>query len=58
MNTDSTILSRANWTATQPKGVASKEISEQFLSQLGLESSFDPATDPVLGIVPGSLVYA
>lgn len=60
MNTDSTILSRTDWAGTQPKGseTHTKEISEQFAQQLGLETSFDPQTDPVLGNVEGSLIYA
>lgn len=60
MNTDSTILSRSDWLGTQPKAAEgkTKEISSQFAAELGLETSFDPATDPVLGNVEGSLVYA
>ncbi len=60
MNTDSTILSRADWTGTQPKGSEShtKEISPEFTAQMGLETSFDAATDPMLGNTEGSLIYA
>lgn len=60
MNTDSTILSRADWANTQPKAAENhtKEISEAFAAQLGLENSFDVNTDPVLGNVEGSLIYA
>jgi beta-glucosidase len=60
MNTDSTILSRADWANTQPKAAEgnTKELSEEFIEQLGLETSFDVETDATLGNVEGSLVYA
>ncbi len=60
MNTDSVILSRADWKNTQPKMAENrtKEISPQFADQLGIETSFDVETDPNFGNVPGSLVYA
>ncbi len=60
MNTDSTILSRADWLGTQPKAseTGTKEISSQFTAEMGIESSFDVETDPVLGNVEGSLIYA
>ena len=60
MNTDSVILSRADWMGTQPKMPEgrTKEISSQFAAQLGIETSFDVNTDPNFGNVEGSLVYA
>lgn len=60
MNTDSVILSRADWAGTQPKMPEgrTKEISAEFAAQLGIETSFDVNTDPNLGNVEGSLVYA
>ncbi|MBR1781138.1 MAG: glycoside hydrolase family 3 C-terminal domain-containing protein [Oscillospiraceae bacterium] len=60
MNTDSVILSRANWKGTQPKMPENraKEISPQFAEQLGIETSFEVENDPTFGNVPGSLVYA
>lgn len=60
MNTDSVILSRADWMGTQPQTAPgrTKEISQQFANQLGIETSFDVNTDPVFGNVEGSLVYA
>ena len=60
MNTDSVILSRADWANTQPKTPEgrTKEISDQFAAQLGIETSFDVNTDPTFGNVEGSLVYA
>lgn len=60
MNTDSTILSRSDWANTQPKAAENhtKEISAAFATELGLENSFDVNTDPVLGNVEGSLIYA
>lgn len=60
MNTDSTILSRADWKGTQPKAAEGriKEISEEYIPLLGAEISFDVENDPMLGNVEGSLVYA
>ena len=60
MNTDSVILSRADWMGTQPKMPEgrTKQISSQFAAQLGIETSFDVNSDPNLGNVAGSLVYA
>lgn len=59
MNTDSVILSRADWAGTQPQTAPgrTKEISQQFANQLGIETSFDANTDPTFGNVEGSLVY-
>ena len=60
MNTDSVILSRSDWKGTQPKMPEgrTKTISQQFADKLGIETSFDVATDPEFGNVPGSKVYA
>ncbi|MBR1814897.1 MAG: glycoside hydrolase family 3 C-terminal domain-containing protein [Lachnospiraceae bacterium] len=60
MNTDSVILSRADWKNTQPVMAANrtKEISAQFAEQLGIETSFDVEKDPLLGNTAGSVVYA
>ncbi len=59
MNTDSTILSRANWEKTLPKAAdgRTKELSQKFIELLGTETSFDPYTDSKLGNVEGSLIY-
>ncbi len=58
MNSDSQILSRANWAATQPSYQATKEISEQYKEGSDLFVTFDPQTDETYGNVPGSKVYA
>lgn len=57
MNANSTILTRTDWSGTQPKGVKEKAIDESFIPKLGLEISFDPNTDPRFGNVEGSIVY-
>lgn len=60
MNSDSVILSRKDWIGTQPKAAdnRSKKISDNYLSLLGKESSFDVENDPELGNVKGSYVYS
>ena len=58
MNTDSQILSRADWAGTQPVEQEDKEISEQFAENHDLFVTFDPETDPEFGNVEGSRVYA
>ncbi|MDO4852535.1 MAG: glycoside hydrolase family 3 N-terminal domain-containing protein, partial [Clostridia bacterium] len=60
MNAQSTILSRADWKGTQPKTAEgrTKELEQRFVDLLGIETTFDPATDPNFGNVPGSIVYA
>lgn len=58
MNTDSRILSRADWAGTQPTYVAEKEISDEFAEGQDLFVTFDPENDPTYGDVEGSLVYA
>lgn len=60
MNKDSVILSRYDWQGTQPQAAEgkTKEISEEFYSELGLETSFDVETDKNFGNVEGSKVYA
>ena len=58
MDKNSTVLSRNNWSGTQPKGVPEKEIDESFIPYLGLEISFDAKTDERFGNVPGSVVYS
>lgn len=58
MNTDSTILTRADWAGTQPTYVAEKEIDDEFAEGHDLFVTFDPETDPTYGDVDGSLVYA
>ena len=58
MNTDSTILSRADWAGTQPYTDEDKTISDQFTVDHDLFVTFDYATDPTYGNVEGSLVYA
>ncbi len=52
MNTDSTIFSRSDWNGTFPKMESkTKEISQQFIDKLGIESSFNVETDPLYGNV-------
>lgn len=60
MNTDSVILSRSDWSGTQPKAAEgkTKEISQQFAELMGLEVNFDVNTDPNFGNVESSIVYA
>ena len=58
MTTESHILSRTDWTGTQPVAEDEKEISQEFADQTGIEVTFDPETDPELGNVEGSKVYA
>lgn len=60
MTAQSHILSRADWAGTQPTTDPgrTKELQQQFIDQMGLESSFDVNTDPVYGNAEGSLVYA
>lgn len=59
MNSESTILSRSDWSNTQPKAAENrtKEISDEYASLLGTEITFDPQTDETLGNVEGSLIY-
>ena len=60
MNENSTLLTRSDWANTQPSTdeSRSKEIEDEFASQLGIEVSFDVETDAIYGNVEGSLVYA
>lgn len=58
MNTDSTILSRTDWAGTQPQATDGKTISDEFKQNSDIFNTFDPETDPKLGNVEGSLVYA
>nr|MCR4674966.1 glycoside hydrolase family 3 C-terminal domain-containing protein [Lachnospiraceae bacterium] len=59
MNEESSILSRSNWSETQPEATEgkTKELDEKYASLLGKESSFDVETDENLGNVEGSKVY-
>ena len=54
---DSTILSRADWTGTQPDLPEARSIPEAYTDRHDLYITFDPATDPEYGNVEGSLVY-
>jgi len=58
MQTDARILSRADWTDTQPVYAETKSISDEFKKDQDLFVTFDPATDPTYGNLEGSLVYA
>lgn len=60
MNEESTILSRSNWTGTFPVRPANnqKAASEKTVASFGIEETFDVENDPMLGNVPGSVVYA
>lgn len=59
MNSESTILSRADWKNTQPKAPENntKSISEEYAALLAPDGKFDVSTDPTFGNVEGSLVY-
>ena len=59
MNRDATILSRSDWTGTFPSMPENrtKAASSEALALFGIEDTFDPLTDPLLGSVEGSLVY-
>lgn len=58
MNTNSTVLTRADWKGSQPEGVAEKAIDESFIPYLGLELSFDPVSDARFGNAESSIVYS
>ena len=58
MNTDSQILSRSDWSGTQPEFQATKEISDEFAENSDYFVTFDPETDATYGNVEGSEVYA
>ncbi len=58
MNSDSTLLSRTDWSGTQPAYQATKEISEQYKEGSDLFVTFDVETDETYGNVEGSKVYA
>jgi beta-glucosidase len=60
MNKNSSILSRTNWSGTQPKTAEnrSKELQEEFAVLMNKEITFDVNTDEEFGNVEGSLVYA
>ena len=58
MRAQSRILSRANWSGTQPVFEATKSIDDEFAKDHDLFVTFDPKTDPRFGDVEGSLVYA
>lgn len=60
MNEETTLLSRNNWTETQPKAAENheKELSEKYIELLGKEADFDVETDEKLGNIETSKVYA
>ncbi len=55
-----TMLSRADWTGTQPTGYdgRTKEAPQVALEEFDWFDNFDPATDSKLGNVEGSQVFA
>lgn len=59
MNSNSIILSRADWAGTQPKMAEgrTKSLNAEFIDKLGKDITFEVETDPVFGNVEGSLVY-
>ena len=59
MNSNSIILSRADWAGTQPKMAEgrTKSLNAEFIDKLGKDTTFEVETDPVFGNVEGSLVY-
>lgn len=60
MNSESVVLSRADWTGTYPAMAENrtKTISDEVASQIGGYLEFDVETDPEFGNVEGSEVYA
>ncbi|MBO6154439.1 MAG: glycoside hydrolase family 3 C-terminal domain-containing protein [Lachnospiraceae bacterium] len=59
MNEETTLLSRNDWSNTQPQAAEGrvKELGEKYIELLGKESSFDVETDEKLGNVEGSIIY-
>ncbi len=58
MEKEATVLSRADWKGTFPvKTSRTKEASAETVALFGIEETFDPETDPLLGNVAGSAVY-
>ena len=55
---ESVILTRADWTNTQPDVPETREIADEYTERHDLYVTFDPETDPVYGNVEGSLIYA
>ncbi len=60
MNEETTHLSRADWTGTQPDTSAgrTKSISDEFAAEIGTYLDYDVETDETYGNVEGSEVYA
>lgn len=60
MNDEVVMLTRANWEATLPFGekISGKSINQKYIDMFGQENAFNAASDPRLGNVQGSDVYA
>ncbi len=59
MNTEATILTRADWKSTfstMPEN-RSKAVGDTYVASFGIEETFDPQTDPLLGNTETS-IYA
>ncbi len=59
MNTEATILTRADWKSTFPTMPEnrSKAVGDTYVASFGIEETFDPQTDPLLGNTETS-IYA
>lgn len=57
MQEETQCLTRADWTGTQPTAAKTKAAPLWVVDMLEETRAFDPATDAMLGDVPGSLVY-
>ncbi|WP_099467119.1 glycoside hydrolase family 3 N-terminal domain-containing protein [Konateibacter massiliensis] len=60
MNSETQILTRANWTGTFPQTIANrtKTLGEDYVALVGDYLNFDIETDKAFGNVEGSAVYA
>lgn len=57
MQENAQCLTRADWKGTQPTAAENKPAPQWVLEMLENSRTFDPASDAMLGDVPGSLVY-
>ncbi|MBQ6756036.1 MAG: glycoside hydrolase family 3 C-terminal domain-containing protein [Oscillospiraceae bacterium] len=58
MERETVMLSRADWKNTFPQVKSRvKEATSETVALFGIEESFSPESDPLLGNVPGSAVY-
>nr|MCR5101075.1 fibronectin type III-like domain-contianing protein [Butyrivibrio sp.] len=59
MNSETVYLSRSDWKGTFPVRPENdtKTVSDEFVAMFGIEETFDPETDALLGNVEGSAIY-